>query len=197
MADTPPGRWVFARKSYTSNFRATATTITAKDTCYYFLFYVYRFKTNHVSENPNRGIQTFKQKLGAVPRLRRGFSTSEKLRTPNGFMLMLCPVENCRFLYGYPSVRGAFYRNRKSYGPFRCGFETSEILRCGSVRFSDIVNPTVRFDAVTYPKVRFVPVLKTGILRCGSVRFCKIGNRTVRFGAVFRNEKSYGAVFRN
>ena len=44
----------------------------------------------------------------------------------------------------------------------------SEILRCGSVRFSGIANPAVRFDFVIYS--------------------------TVRLGAVFKNRKSYGAV---
>ena len=99
----------------------------------------------------------------------------------------------------YLSVHGAFFLNRKSYGPVRCDFKKAEILRCGSVRFSDIVNPTVRFGAVIYPTVRFGAVLenrkcygtvrcfhvsygavrcgfqKSGILRCSSVRFgtCK------------------------
>ena len=73
-----------------------------------------------------------------------------------------------RDLYGYPSEHGAIFSNRKSYGPVRCGFFKSEILRCGSVRFSGIVNPTVRFGFVIIP--------------------------TVRFGAVFKNRKSYGAV---
>ena len=39
-----------------------------------------------------------------------------------------------RVLYGYPSVHGAFFSNRKSYGPNRCGFRNAEILRCGSAR---------------------------------------------------------------
>ena len=39
-----------------------------------------------------------------------------------------------------------FFLNRKSYGPVRCGFKKAELSRCGSVRFSDIVNPTVRFQ---------------------------------------------------
>ena len=73
-----------------------------------------------------------------------------------------------RDLYGYPSVHGAVSSNRKSYGPVRCGFQKSKILRCGSVRLSGIVNPTVRFGFEIYP--------------------------TVRFGAVFENRKSYGAV---
>ena len=42
------------------------------------------------------------------------------------------------------------------------------MLRCGSVRFSDVVNPTVRFVYILFP--------------------------TVRLGAVFRNRKTYGAV---
>ena len=54
----------------------------------------------------------------------------------------------CRVLKGYPSVHGAVFRNRKAYGPVLCGFKKAEILRCGSVRFSDMVNPTVRFSAV-------------------------------------------------
>ena len=63
----------------------------------------------------------------------------------------------------------------------RCGFKKAGVLRCGSVRFSDIVNSTVRCGAVI-------------ILRCESVRFSEIRNPTVRFGAVFRYRKSYGAV---
>ena len=76
-----------------------------------------------------------------------------------------------RVVYGnrYPSVHGAVFRNRKSYGPVRCGFKKAEILRCGSVRFSDMVNPKVRCGAVIYP--------------------------TVWFGAVFRNQESYGVVW--
>ena len=36
-----------------------------------------------------------------------------------------------RVLNGYPSVHGAFFFNRKSYGPVRCGTTKAEILRCG------------------------------------------------------------------
>ena len=43
------------------------------------------------------------------------------------------------------------------------------VLRCGSVRFIDVVNPTVRCDFDGLP--------------------------TVRFGAVFRYRKTYGAVW--
>ena len=61
--------------------------------------------------------------------------------------------------------------NRKSYGRVQCGFKKAEISRCGSVRFSDIANPTVRFGAVVYPTVRFRAVLKNrkcyGEVRCG------------------------------
>ena len=73
-----------------------------------------------------------------------------------------------RVLYGYPSVHGAFFFNRKSYGPVRCGFKKAAILRWGSVRFLDIVNPMVRCGAVMYP--------------------------TVRFGSILKNRKSYGPV---
>ena len=57
----------------------------------------------------------------------------------------------------------------------RCGFKKSGILRCDSVRFSDVLNPKVRFGAVIYPTVRFGAVLK-------------IVNATVRLGAVNRTE---------
>ena len=133
-------------------------------------------------------------------------------RTPSNFS---------RVVYGYPSVHGAVFSNLKSYGPVRCGFEKSEILRCGSVRLSDIVNSTVRFGAVlknwkSYGavrcgfhkleilrcgSVRFLEIgilwcgfQKSGISRCGSVRFSDIVNPTVRFGAIFTNQKSYGEV---
>ena len=106
-------------------------------------------------------------------------------------------MEIARVPPGYSSVHGAALFNRKSYGPVRCGFKKAEILRWGSVRFSDIVNPTVRFGAVIYPTVRFGAVLKNrksyGAVRFG---FSKIVNDTVRFGAVFRNQEPYGAVFR-
>ena len=68
--------------------------------------------------------------------------------------------QKSRGVHGYPSVHGAFFLNRRSYGPVRCGFKKAEILRCGSVRFSGIVNATVRFGAVfknrkCYGAVRF------------------------------------------
>ena len=40
----------------------------------------------------------------------------------------------------------------------RCGFQKSGILRCDSVRLSDIVNPMVRFGAVIHPRMRFSAV---------------------------------------
>ena len=86
-----------------------------------------------------------------------------------------------RVLYGCPSVHGAVILNRKSYGPVRCGFKKAEILRCGSVRFSDSVNPTVRSGAGFKNRKRYVAV------RCFYVP-------TVRFGAFFTNQESYGAV---
>ena len=69
--------------------------------------------------------------------------------------------DNFRVFYGYPSVHGAVFSNPKSYGPVRCGFENKTILRYGSVRFSDIENPTVRFGAVL--KIRKI----YGAVRCG------------------------------
>ena len=70
---------------------------------------------------------------------------------------------------GIPTVWfGAVLRNRESYGAVRCGLQILEVLRCGSVRFSDVVNPTVRFGYFLCP--------------------------TVRFGAVFRYRKTYGAM---
>ena len=51
---------------------------------------------------------------------------------------------------------GAVFRYCKSYGAVRCGFQKSVILRYGSVRLSNIVNPrTVRLGAVIYRTVRF------------------------------------------
>ena len=40
---------------------------------------------------------------------------------------------------------GAVFGYCKPYSAVRCGFENEKILRCGSVRFSKIVNGTVRF----------------------------------------------------
>ena len=67
---------------------------------------------------------------------------------------------------------GEVFFIRRSYGPVRCGFKKGEVLRCGSVRFSDIANPTVRCGAaVIYPTVRFGAVLKNRksyvTVRCG------------------------------
>ena len=63
------------------------------------------------------------------------------------------------------------------------------MLRCGSVRFSDVVNPTVRFGYILRPTVRFGAVFqhrKTyGAVRFG---FEEGKNLTVRFGAVNRTE---------
>ena len=63
---------------------------------------------------------------------------------------------------------GAVFKDRKCYGAVRCAFRYCEsyaaarfcdksydAVRCGSVRFSDMVNPTVRFDFVINPTVRF------------------------------------------
>ena len=61
---------------------------------------------------------------------------------------------------------GAGFRFWTSYGDVRfcdisnggavwCCFQKSGTLRCGSVRFSDVVNPTVRFGAVAYRTLRF------------------------------------------
>ena len=58
------------------------------------------------------------------------------------------------------------------------------MLLCGSVRFSDSVNPTVRFGAVLCPAVRFGSILKLENPKVPEVRF----------GAVLTNRKCYGAV---
>ena len=49
----------------------------------------------------------------------------------------------------YPTVQfGAVLKIRKSFGAVRCGFQNRKMLRCGSVRLSDIANLAVRFGAV-------------------------------------------------
>ena len=80
-------------------------------------------------------------------------------------------------------MHGAVLLRRKSYVPVPCVFKKAEILRCGSVRFSNVVTPTVWFGAVIYPTVRF------GAVFIGAVIY-----PTVRFGAVFKYCKSYGLV---
>ena len=59
------------------------------------------------------------------------------------------------------------------------------MLRCGSVRFSDVVNPTVRFGYILCPTVRFGAIFQYrkayGAVRFG---FEEGKNPTVRFGAV-------------
>ena len=75
----------------------------------------------------------------------------------------------CRVLYGDPSVHGALFSNRKSYGQVRCGWNKSEVLRCCSQWFSGTVNPTVRFGFeiyISYGAVRW-GFKKSEILRCG------------------------------
>ena len=88
------------------------------------------------------------------PRVFYGLKLTAPLNNrSNGFGLM--HKVRCGF-DGIPTVRfGAVLRN-------------SGILRYGSVRFSDVVNPTVPFVYI----------------------FCP----TVRFGAVFRCPEPYGAV---
>ena len=91
---------------------------------------------------------------------------------------------------GIPTVWfGAVLRNRESYGAVRCGLQILEVLRCGSVRFSDVVSPTVRFGATLCPTVRFGAVLRNrqtyGAVRCS---FQEGKNPSVRCGAVNRTE---------
>ena len=78
----------------------------------------------------------------------------------------------CWVAYGYPSVHGAVFWNRRYYGPVRCGFKKEEILRCGSVRFSEIRDPTVRFGAVFRYRKSY-----------GAVRCCDISYGAVRRGS--------------
>ena len=116
-------------------------------------------------------------------------------------------------------ARRGFFKS-KILRPVRCGFKKTEILRCGSVRFSGIiVNPTVRFgfdishgavrcgfqNSEILRSVRFGavfryivnPTVRFGFAinpTAGSVRFSKIGNPMVRFGAVLESRRSYRAV---
>ena len=73
------------------------------------------------------------------------------------------------------------------------------MLRCGSVRFSDVVNPTVRFGHILCPTVRFGTVFQYHNRRTyGAVRFGfeEGKNPTVRFGAVepHRTDRKYRTV---
>lgn len=85
-------------------------------------------------------------------------------------------------LYGVhrnPTVRfGAVSTCHKSCGAarcydgaVRCGCEKQDILRCGSVRFSDVVNPTMRFGYILRPTVRFGALCRyrntCGAVQCG------------------------------
>ena len=136
--------------------------------------------------------------VNVLPR-RRKFA-SPPFRTE---LLKGCP--NFQAVYGYPSVHGAVFRCREPYsavrcyfishGPVRCGFsdivkptvrcgavfKKAKILRCGAVRFSDVVSPTVRFGATLCPTVRFGAVFgyrqAYGAVRCG---FQEGKNPTVR-----------------
>ena len=69
-------------------------------------------------------------------------------------------------------MHGAVLLRRKSYVPVPCVFKKAEILRCGSVRFSKIVNATVRFGAFMYPTVRFGVVFRCTCKTYGAVRWC-------------------------
>ena len=63
------------------------------------------------------------------------------------------------------------------------------MLRCGSVQFSEVVNPTVRFGYILCPTVRFGAVFRYIVkhaVRCGADLEGKIP--TVRCGAVNRTE---------
>ena len=97
-----------------------------------------------------------------------------------------------------PRVRfGAVLENRKSYGAVRfgavrfcdisygagrCGFQKSEILRCGSARFSKTGNPTIRFGAVLKTRKSY-----------GAVRFCDVSYGPGRFGSPL-SRFFYGAI---
>ena len=65
-------------------------------------------------------------------------------------------------------------------------------LRCGSVRFSEVVNPLVRFGAVIYPTVRFGAVFQYrkiyGVVRFGFEEGKNRKVRLVRLTAPNRNE---------
>lgn len=65
--------------------------------------------------------------------------------------------------------------NRKSYGTVRCGLRKSVILRCGLVRFPDIVNAKVRFGAVTHHSEWFggVPRSRFFLRCCSNLRVCR------------------------
>ena len=69
-----------------------------------------------------------------------GCFTAVTLRVVYGLASFLAIIQKIsRVLYGYPSVHGAVFRNRKSYGPVQCGIKKSEILWCGSVQCSDML----------------------------------------------------------
>ena len=91
--------------------------------------------------------------------------------------------QKSRGVHGYPSVHGAFFFNRRSYGPVRCGFKKVGIY--GAVRYCDISYGAVRcgFEKLEILRCGFE---KLEILRCGSVRFPDIRNPTGRFAAVPR-----------
>ena len=88
-------------------------------------------------------------------------------------------------LDGIPTVRfGAVLRNRESYGAVRCGFHILEMLRCGLVRFSEIVHATVRSGAVFRCREPY------GAVQCG-FPISKTYGAAMRFS---RGQKSHGSV---
>ena len=92
------------------------------------------------------------------------------------------------------------FRNRWTYGAVWCGFQMSSILRwgsalfnvlrCGSVRCSEIVN-------LRCGSLRFSDVISTGrfgAILCPTMRFGAIWCPPMRLGAVFWYRKTCGAV---
>ena len=138
-------------------------------------------------------------------RWNRGLSTvSSKPHLKKNDLTVFALMQTVRCGFdGIPAMRfGAVIRNREPYGAVRCGFQTSWMLQCGSVRFSDFVNATVRFGAVfrlreCYMAVRcgFQMSWNYGaarlfyVLWCGSVRFPNIVKPTVRCCSVLKRAK--------
>ena len=138
------------------------------------------------------------------PRVFNDFKLTAPLNNQlNGFRLHVHSAGRFRW-HSHGAVRCSF-NNRDSYGDVRCCFQILEIrrrgsvlhiLRCGSLRISEIVNATARFGAVyrcrePYGAVRLY-LMSYGTGRCGfqivkcTVRCCSVLKRAEirRLGSV-------------
>ena len=95
-----------------------------------------------------KSARKFQGSLRLPVRARCGFSTRKS------YGPVRCGLEKAEIVQRFGTVLkiiisyGAVLRCDISYGGVRCGLENLKIVRCGSVRFSDMANITVQLGAV-------------------------------------------------